>query len=189
MPLINFFTKAMIRLLKLLGAVFFLLYPFGIFYALSMGVNVQLLALFLLAFVCAISLKTAQKAVLLVGAGLAGLLFWLQTPVFLMLYPVLMNGMCCLRFLFSLKTTPLVEVFARKMGTPITKEVQIYTRQATLAWTLFLGMNTLISFSTVFMGMDVWIFYNGFLSYLLIGAMMAGEFFIRKRRQHAPLPH
>lgn len=96
-----------------------------------------------------------------------------------------MNFLVCIGFLMSLKDTPLITAFARKAGHVLTPSVLDYTRRATWAWGIFMAFNTLISLITVFLPLSVWTFYNGFVSYILIGTMFAGEYFVRKRCAHA----
>jgi uncharacterized membrane protein len=55
-----------------------------------------------------------------------------------------------------------------------------YTKNATLAWAIFMACNTIISFITLFLPMKIWVLYNGFISYILIGVMMISEYITRK---------
>ncbi|EYU47959.1 putative membrane protein [Acinetobacter baumannii 1457504] len=48
----------------------------------------------------------------------------------------------------------------------------------------FLFCNALIALSTVlFTSTQVWVIYNGFISYVLMGILFLGEFILRKRHQ------
>ena len=105
----------------------------------------------------------------------------LDNILFLMLYPVCMNFLICSAFLLSLKGTPLITVFAEKMGHSLTPDVLSYTRKATWAWGIFMAINTLVSLITVFLPLSYWTFYNGFLSYILIGLMFGAEYLCRRR--------
>ena len=57
---------------------------------------------------------------------------------------------------------------------------KLYARRVTIAWAIFMGINTIISLGTVFMSDWVWTLYNGLVSYCLIGAMFIMEYVIRK---------
>ena len=46
------------------------------------------------------------------------------------------------------------------------------------------ALNALIALATVlFAPMNVWVLYNGVISYVLMGMLMLGEFLLRKRHQ------
>ena len=158
-----------------------LLYPFIIFWGLKEGVSLRFLSLFLIVgFIC-VFFRLKKQIVLLLGAILLVGLFVSNDPIFIRLYPVCMNMLFASSFLLSLKETPLIEVFARKMGKEIDEKAKNYTYKATVAWGLFLSLNALISLITVFLSLEIWMCYNGFLSYILIGIVSVSEYFIRKR--------
>ena len=58
-----------------------------------------------------------------------------------------------------------------------------YTRKATVVWAIFMFFNTVISLITVFLSTKIWVLYNGFISYILIGIMMTTEYIIRKGKE------
>lgn len=84
-------------------------------------------------------------------------------------------------FLGSLFKTPLVEVFARKLGHALDEKGVEYCRKATIAWCIFLFLHLCVTIWTCFAALDVWAFYNGALAYVLLGAMFAGEWLARRR--------
>ena len=45
----------------------------------------------------------------------------------------------------------------------------------TKVWCLFFVFNGVVSIYTVFASLEVWILYNGLISYLLIGGLVASE--------------
>jgi uncharacterized membrane protein len=55
----------------------------------------------------------------------------------------------------------------------------VYTRKVTQAWCLFFLINGSMSVMSIFYSEEWWVLYNGFIAYILIGLMLAGEYFIR----------
>jgi len=66
------------------------------------------------------------------------------------------------------------------------EDVLRYTRNLTYVWSAFMFLNFMISFATVFMSKKVWTLYNGFISYMLVGAFFFIEYIVRLnfKRQH-----
>lgn len=88
-------------------------------------------------------------------------------------------------FALSLRNTPLIEKFAKKMGYTINTKQREYTRRATIAWSIFMFCLTIVSFITVFLSDEIWVMFNGLISYILIAMMMCIEFIIRKKVNNA----
>lgn len=173
--------KSLIKIIKILGIGFTILYPFIVFLALKKHVVVRFLGLLLLA-AAGISFVRHKNiwifiCVLLFGAGL--IVF--NDDIFLKLYPVLMNTSVCLMFALSLRDTPLVEKIAKKMGYSLDTQQKEYTRHVTCAWAIFMFLLTIVSFITVFLSNETWVLFNGLISYILIAIMMGVEFLVRKR--------
>ena len=125
------------------------------------------------------------SAVLLGATGLACLLS--NRAVFIKLYPVLMNAVMLCAFGFSLASPPsMIFRFATLAdksirGSLAEKRIEKYCKNVTVIWCAFFILNGGIAAWTVFSGSDViWSFYNGGISYILIGILFAGEFMIRK---------
>ncbi|MBP5321313.1 MAG: hypothetical protein J6334_10010 [Kiritimatiellae bacterium] len=118
-----------------------------------------------------------------VAAGIALVwgIYWLRGNIYSRLYPVMVSAAAFLAFALSLFRTPLVERFARRMEGPLDEAGVRYCRKVTVAWALFLGIHLAVTVWTLFLPLRVWAFYNGFLAYLLMGAMFAGEWLIRRR--------
>lgn len=78
---------------------------------------------------------------------------------------------------------PLVTSLARKIyGNAISTRKLRYTRQVTLAWTLFFLLNATTSLLLFFLATPyVWSVYANFLGPLLVAAMFVGEHLIRMR--------
>jgi uncharacterized membrane protein len=67
------------------------------------------------------------------------------------------------------------------MGETLDERGVAYCRRVTVAWTVFLSVHFAVTLATVFASREVWAIYNGFLAYVLIGAMFAGEWLVRRR--------
>ncbi len=179
--------KSLMKRIKpfyILVGIILLSYPFIVFIALQQHISLRLMAFFLLGMALLNFVQTKQKLILLLICILSCLLFCFNNALFLKLYPVLMNALVGFSFAFSLYKTPLITVFAQKIGHTLSPKAIEYTRKATIAWTFFIFFNMFLSLTTVFMSDFVWSLYNGFISYLLIGMMFMGEYIVRKRRQH-----
>ncbi|CAA7627922.1 conserved membrane hypothetical protein [Candidatus Terasakiella magnetica] len=96
-------------------------------------------------------------------------------------YPVFMSlGMAAAFGLSLLRPPSLVEVFARLSEPEPGGTARAYMRRVSLVWCVFLVVNALISASTL-SRLDLWTLYNGLVSYLLMAALFAGEYLVRRR--------
>ena len=117
-----------------------------------------------------------------VGVIIMVLISIFRDPIFLRLYPVLMTILMLGVFFSSLFFPPsIIETFARLgfKNKEMPKYVVEYSRNVTKVWCLFFVFNCVVSIYTVFSSLDVWALYNGFISYLLIGGLVASEFAYR----------
>ena len=130
--------------------------------------------------------SAARKTILRTAVAIAIVwaVYLLKGNIWFRLYPVLVVGVFLAAFAFSLLGTPLVERFARRMGEELDEKGIAYCRGATVAWTLFLAAHFAVTFATLFATREVWAVYNGFVAYILIGAMFLGEYIVRKRVRH-----
>jgi len=169
--------------LKFVAASLLCLYPFFVACALFHGVPANVLALGLLVVTGLIGFSSTLKirGLWLIAAILSFVLFFTKNDFFLKIYPVLMNCAVAAFFGTSLLKKPLIEIFAERMRVELDDFGRAYARRATIAWTIFLCGNAAISFATVFATTEIWTLYNGFISYVLIGLMMLGEFLVRKK--------
>ena len=108
-------------------------------------------------------------------------LYLLRANVWFRLYPAVMVATALAAFAASLFRTPLVEVFARRMGEDLDERGTAYCRAVTVVWTAFLAAHLAVTVATVFASYETWAFYNGFLSYVLMGALFLGEWLFRRR--------
>lgn len=78
---------------------------------------------------------------------------------------------------------PIIETFARKQRIELSDVEIKYCRKLTVIWSVFFivngGVSVVISLGR---NMDSWIFYNGFLSYIMIGLLFSIEMTYRYYR-------
>lgn len=172
--------KLLTPIIKIFIGALIIAYPFIVFFAFKTGMAIRFIGLFLLSVVVLSFLRNKNRFLFGIGLFVCFLILCFNQDIFLKIYPVLMNAAVCAMFALSLKKTPLITQYAQKMHKNLDKYGIKYTRNATLAWAVFMGCNTLISLATVFMQMNIWVLYNGFISYILIGLMMISEYILRK---------
>lgn len=119
------------------------------------------------------------------GAGLvlAGVSAFANQALPLKLYPVLVNGLLLLVFGASLLHPPsMIERLARLREPELDTHGVAYTRGVTQVWCGFFALNGGIALATTLWASDAtWALYNGLIAYLLIGALMGGEWLVRRR--------
>jgi uncharacterized membrane protein len=130
----------------------------------------------------AVSRHWAGGAILL---AMAALFFNGSLP--LRFYPVLVNGALLGWFGYSLIAPPtVIERLARRREGYLPPAAIVYTRRVTQVWCLFFTGNGAVALYTALFGSTAqWSIYNGFVAYLLIGLLFAGEYCVRvvfKRR-------
>jgi uncharacterized membrane protein len=105
----------------------------------------------------------------------------------LLYYPALVNFTLCALFVFSLKdgeSILLRLVRARKVEMSV--YAPRYLNRLTIIWAVFFLVNGSVAILTTTISMQAWALYNGFIAYLLIGALFVVEFVFRhyyKRRK------
>jgi uncharacterized membrane protein len=118
---------------------------------------------------------------------LALLAYWSGGLLPLRFYPVLVNSAFLTMFAYSLIVPPsTVERLARLQDPNLPTAGIAYARRVTQVWCVFFALNGAIAlYTALFSSMAQWSFYNGFLAYLLMGVLFAGEYCTRyyfKRR-------
>jgi uncharacterized membrane protein len=118
-------------------------------------------------------------AAVMIGFGAATLL--VRSGRLLLFYPCLMSMTAFSFFALSMVFPPtLIERFARLREPDLPAEALPYCRRVNLIWCAFLAANSAIAAWTVLLADHrVWLLYNGFLSYVLMGALFAGELVVR----------
>jgi len=171
-----------------------LAYPFLAYAALRTFSAAMLVGLFAFFLVLRLGLAALGKSRLIGAAerwliaftGGSALLWGLISPVAgLKAYPIFVSAGFAIVFGHSLLFPPtIVERFARLRPIKVTPATLVYFRRVTLAWLVFCVANGSLSALTALIGdLRLWTLYNGFISYLLIGAMFAGEWLVRRRVQ------
>lgn len=185
------------KILNVFIAILIFLYPFLIFFGLNY-LSPRFIALiigflFVLRFLLLKNTHSSKAfprwfliGLILIGLVISILGLSFNSHLFLMLYPVLINLLFLIVFLYSLIYPPtIIERFAtltHKKAFP--KEALNYMKKITITWIIFFSLNGLIALYTVFFtSVKIWSLYNGFISYILIGLLFLIELLIRKKVQ------
>ena len=162
-----------------------LAYPVVVYLALG-HVSPRWIALLLVALALARAWVT-RESFWLAAAALAAVLamasFLADRWGPLQLYPALVNAVMFGLFATSLWRGPtVVERLARLREPDFPPAAVAYTRRVTQVWCSFFVVNGLIAAGTaLWASTAVWALYNGLLSYVAMGALMGGEWLVRRR--------
>jgi uncharacterized membrane protein len=117
----------------------------------------------------------------LAGAGLLAAASAINADLAMRIYPVLMSAAMLTAFGLSLARPPsMIERFARIMEPDLPEAGVRYTRGVTWVWCGFFIVNGAIGLWTALgASLETWALYNGLISYLLMGALLGGEFLVR----------
>ena len=103
--------------------------------------------------------------------------------------PVAINALLLAAFGATLRrgTMPMIERFARLQTAELTPEQQAWCRAWTAIWCLFFTLNGAAALTLALAApLAWWTLYNGLIAYLLMGALFAGEWLLRRRRFGPP---
>lgn len=165
------------------------LYPFIIYISLQYFQVKRLSLLFLVIFL--LHLFVFQKKHILNNWGKYSILLMIISiillshlfnhAIFLKLYPVLMSLIFFSFFTYSIFYPPsLIESIARIKHKNLPSKAISYTRNVTILWSIFLGINTLISaYTAIYSSLEIWTLYNGGIFYLFTGMLFVGEYIYR----------
>ena len=108
---------------------------------------------------------------------------WDNAMVPLKLYPVIVNATLLGVFAYSLIIPPsAIERIARMREPQLPAPAIGYTRRVTQIWCVFFFVNGAIAlYTALYASSALWSFYNGFLAYIFIGLLFAGEYCVRRR--------
>jgi uncharacterized membrane protein len=128
------------------------------------------------------SLSRAESAVLAGLLLLAGACAATNSESLLRLYPAAVNFGLLALFCLSLIFPPsMIERFARLGEPDLPRAAMRYTRRVTQVWCLFFAGNGAAAlYTALYAGRDAWALYNGFVAYLLMGALFGGEWLVRR---------
>ncbi len=128
------------------------------------------------------TLVAKQTALISVGGVLLAAASLLLGKADAMLYyPVLVNATLCFLFSWSLVSPPsAIERIARLREPDLSPAGVLYTRRVTIVWIVFFVVNGSIALYTATLApLATWALYNGFIAYILIGAVFGVEFLVR----------
>jgi len=95
-------------------------------------------------------------------------------------YPVVISLSFLAIFSYSLFKPPSVVEMIARLHETLDDHGIIYTHKVTQVWCAFFIVNALIATWTVFHDDEqIWLLYNGFISYILMGVLMSVEFVVR----------
>jgi uncharacterized membrane protein len=170
-----------------------LLYPFLVYWGVHSGELTLLGVVLTLLFIARLIPSAGRLGEWLwlgrwmAGCGLLLTLLSLacRASHWLLFYPVLVNVLLLILFAHSLwQPQTLIERFARLQDPTLPETAIAYTRRVTQIWCLFFILNGTLALGTVLIGnMAWWSLYNGLISYLLMAALMGGEWLVRRRVQ------
>lgn len=143
--------------------------------------------LFLIRHFCqkdSVSVMPNPTAMLVVVLGLLIFSAVANSALALKFYPVVINLSFLVIFGYSLYKPPtVVEVIAR-LKEQLDQDGIAYTRNVTKVWCGFFITNASIALWTIFQTNEqIWLIYNGLISYLLMACLMVAEFIVRRRHQ------
>jgi uncharacterized membrane protein len=100
----------------------------------------------------------------------------------LRLYPAGISLALLALFALSLRSPPsIVERIARLSHPDLPDEAVRYTRRVTEVWCAYFALNAAISIWTaIAASREIWALYNGFVVYLAMGTLFAGEWLLRR---------
>ncbi|HCI6177390.1 TPA: hypothetical protein NPO38_002924 [Klebsiella quasipneumoniae subsp. quasipneumoniae] len=129
------------------------------------------------------ALSVVTQIVAVAGMTLCIASYLLKTHQLLLFYPVVVNSVMLAVFGGSLwSTMPIIERLARLREPDLPERAVRYTRHVTQIWCAFFIINGGIALFTALYGdLSLWTAWNGMISYLLMGTLMAGEWLVRQR--------
>ncbi|HBQ2881684.1 TPA: hypothetical protein L7V13_002273 [Klebsiella quasipneumoniae subsp. quasipneumoniae] len=129
------------------------------------------------------ALSVVTQIVAVAGMTLCIASYLLKTHQLLLFYPVVVNSVMLAVFGGSLwSTMPIIERLARLHEPDLPERAVRYTRRVTQIWCAFFIINGGIALFTALYGdLSLWTAWNGMISYLLMGTLMAGEWLVRQR--------
>jgi len=182
-----------LRILGLALAAIGLAYPVLVYLGLSLlnpiHIVVLLLVFVLVRIVASLRgeavLDRAMRTAMLFAACLVALVFVLDEELALKVYPLAVSAALAAIFAYSLLRPPsIVERIAQIAEGEVPEDARGYMRAVTKVWVVFFVVNgTISAWTAVFESREMWTLYNGFIAYLLIGALFVGELLVRRKAQ------
>ncbi len=171
------------RSLNLAGLLAVIAYPFAIYFGLGrFSPRIMIAGLLVLLGLRMYRASNDRGRLPYLVGGLGVVIIAARSPsVGLRAYPILISLTLASVFAYSLLRPPtIIEQIARMRRPRMPLRIVTYLRNVTIVWTGFFLLNAAISTATVVSGsIKLWTLYNGFVSYLIIGAILAGELLLR----------
>lgn len=169
----------------IIASLLMLVYPLLVYIGLA-RFEPRIVAALLAAVVVLRALVTRERVWLFAAAGgvvLAAVAAIVNDAIALKLYPVLVNASLLALFGISLLKPPsMIERLARLREPQLPPAAVIYTRRVTQVWCVFFVVNGLVALGTALWASNAtWALYNGFIAYVLMGLLFAGEWLVRRR--------
>jgi len=175
-------------IVNLLMGMLLIAYPFVVFMGLKY-VEPRWLAIFLL-FVISVRLFLSKSLVekmpwlpiaAILGALVLGFSTLFNNDLGILLYPVAVNLAMFGAFGYSLIKKPsIIETLARMSEPDLDAHGVQYTEKVTVVWCVFFIGNGIAAFYTaLYMSKDIWMLYNGLLSYIAMGVLFGSEYLVR----------
>lgn len=123
---------------------------------------------------------------LMTAATIIAVLAALDTPLAVKAYPAAVSLAAASVFAATLLYPPsLIERLARLREPDLPPAGQSYCRKVTIVWTVWLSANTIIAAALALAAYDeAWAIWTGFIAYLVMGALFAGEMAVRRILRH-----
>ncbi len=173
--------------------VLIILYPIAVYFGIQymQPWKISALLLFILCIRFVISKFKARvdncwnRHLLVLGIVYCVFAIWMNNTISLLFYPVLISFSLLMIFATSLfSPPPIIERLARLQHPNLPEQGIRYTRRVTQVWCVFFLINGCIALVTaIWCSFAVWSLYNGFISYLLMGAVMGIEYLVRIKTQ------
>lgn len=174
----------------ILQTAFYLAYPLTVYFAYTRLETRQLALLLLGLYAISVAVRyrgsaTDLWALLRQFSGLGiliGVAIATGNRTVLLFLPVAVNLFLFGTFSLSLRNgPPMIERFARMVEDDLPDFTVPYCRKVTIAWCMFLAANAVFMVALALAApLSWWALYTGLISYLVIGALLAGEFVLRK---------
>jgi len=172
--------------LKLVVIVLSVCYPFMVYWGLN-HYDVKWLLLILLVLLAmrwlVIDAQGERYVVAATIVCVSAIVFLWGEKVGLKFYPVMVSTGFFVLFASSLFTSmSFVERLARLRESTVSEKAKAYMRQVTIAWCVFFVLNgTVAAYTALWGSEELWVLYNGLISYLLMGVLAGGEWLVRQR--------
>ena len=126
------------------------------------------------------AVKVLKAALPFIGMVVVIIAFHFTDFIFFKFYPPIVNfGFFVVFFSSIFQEKTIIQRIALSMEPDAGEHTMRYTRNLTYLWSGLMFINFVISFATVFMPKNIWMIYNGIISYFLVGAFFVIEYIVR----------